>query len=86
MTITQTVDVPADHRLVIDVPREVSAGRTVLIFKSDAEAFNRKKAQEAIENCSGLARRMGVNLSSDEFLAMRRQDKELEDRFDAANL
>jgi hypothetical protein len=32
MTITQTVDIPADHRLVIDVPREIPAGRTVLAF------------------------------------------------------
>ena len=86
MTFEQTVEIPADHRLTIDVPREVPAGRTVLIFKSDAEEFNRIKAQEAIKNCSGLARRMGVNFSSDDFLAMRRQDKELEDRLDAAKL
>ena len=32
MSITQTVDVPADHRLIIDVPREVPTGRTVLTF------------------------------------------------------
>ncbi|MDR0448732.1 MAG: hypothetical protein LBH07_08700 [Treponema sp.] len=32
MTITQTVDIPADHRLTIDVPREVPAGRAVLTF------------------------------------------------------
>ena len=32
MTITQTVDIPADHRLVIDVPREVPTGPTVIAF------------------------------------------------------
>jgi hypothetical protein len=32
MTITQTVNIPADHRLVIDVPREVPEGRAVLAF------------------------------------------------------
>jgi len=32
MTITQTVEIPANHRLVIDVPREVPTGRTVLAF------------------------------------------------------
>jgi hypothetical protein len=32
MTIEQTVEIPADHRLVIDVPREVPAGRAVLAF------------------------------------------------------
>ena len=32
MTITQTVDIPASHRLVIDVPLEVPEGRTVIAF------------------------------------------------------
>jgi hypothetical protein len=32
MTIEQTVEIPADHRLVIEVPREVPAGRAVLAF------------------------------------------------------
>jgi hypothetical protein len=32
MTITQTVEIPADHRLTIDVPREVPEGPTVLTF------------------------------------------------------
>jgi hypothetical protein len=33
MTVTQTVDIPASHRLVIDVPREVPEGKSVLTFK-----------------------------------------------------
>jgi hypothetical protein len=32
MTITQTVDIPASHRLIIDVPREIPAGRAILAF------------------------------------------------------
>jgi hypothetical protein len=32
MSITQTVEIPASHRLVIDVPREVPEGRTILTF------------------------------------------------------
>jgi len=32
MTITQTVEIPASHRLTIDVPREVPAGPVVLTF------------------------------------------------------
>ncbi|GHV76872.1 hypothetical protein AGMMS49942_16930 [Spirochaetia bacterium] len=32
MTIEQTVDVPASHRLTIDVPRDIPAGRTILAF------------------------------------------------------
>jgi hypothetical protein len=30
MTVTQTVDIPESHRLVIDAPREVPAGRSFL--------------------------------------------------------
>jgi len=37
---------------------------------------------EAIRRCSGIMKRHGVNLSSDDFLAMRSKDKELEDRQD----
>jgi len=32
MTMTQTVEVPASHRLTIDVPREIPAGPTVIAF------------------------------------------------------
>ena len=32
MTIEQTVEIPANHRLVINVPREVPAGRVILTF------------------------------------------------------
>jgi hypothetical protein len=38
MTITQTVDVPAGHRLTIDVPREVPAGKVVLTFTPKTSA------------------------------------------------
>jgi hypothetical protein len=32
MVITQTVDIPESHRLTIDVPREVPAGKVILTF------------------------------------------------------
>jgi hypothetical protein len=34
MTVTQTVDIPESHRLVIDVPREVPAGRSIISFNT----------------------------------------------------
>jgi hypothetical protein len=37
MSITQTVEVPASHRLVIDVPREVPAVKAVIVFTSASE-------------------------------------------------
>ena len=32
MTIEQTVEIPADHRLTLEVPREIPAGRAVIAF------------------------------------------------------
>jgi hypothetical protein len=37
MSITQTVEIPVSHRLVIDVPREVPVGRTILTFTPAVE-------------------------------------------------
>jgi hypothetical protein len=38
MTITQTVDIPADHRLTIDVPLEIPAGPVILTFTPQGAA------------------------------------------------
>ncbi|GHV37522.1 hypothetical protein AGMMS49546_05530 [Spirochaetia bacterium] len=32
MTIEQIVEIPANHRLTIEVPRDIPAGRTILAF------------------------------------------------------
>jgi hypothetical protein len=32
MSVTQTVEVPASHRLTIDVPHEIPAGPVILTF------------------------------------------------------
>ena len=37
MIIEQTVEIPANHRLVIDVPREVPTGPAILAFRSAVE-------------------------------------------------
>jgi hypothetical protein len=36
MSVTQTAEIPANHRLVIDVPPEVPAGPVILTFTSRA--------------------------------------------------
>ncbi|MDR1128854.1 MAG: hypothetical protein LBL20_06040 [Treponema sp.] len=80
MTIEQTVEIPADHRLMIEVPPEIPAGKVVLAFTPAGEAGPRRRLTErqraAIEKCRGIAK--GV-LSSDESLEMRREDFELEE-------
>ena len=48
MSVTQTVTIPADRRLVIDVPREVPVGRTVLAFTPAPE----KKPADIRSDCA----------------------------------
>jgi hypothetical protein len=38
MSITQTVEVPASHRLTIDIPREIPAGPVILTFTPKTSA------------------------------------------------
>ena len=44
--MTQTVNIPADHRLVIDVPREIPSGQVILTFTPavDQRSDDRKPA------------------------------------------
>ena len=48
MSITQTVVVPANHRLTIDVPREIPAGSVILTF-TPAET---EKLKERVFGCA----------------------------------
>ena len=47
MTITQTVDIPHDRKLIIEVPREVPAGKTIIAF-TPAEPVNIMSRGEAL--------------------------------------
>jgi hypothetical protein len=46
MTIEQTVEIPADHRLTIEVPLEIPAGRAVLAFTPAGETPPRHRLTE----------------------------------------
>jgi len=60
MSVTQTVEIPANHRLTIDVPPEVPTGRAEIIFfpvmEQDETEYlcnspaNRERLETAIEN------------------------------------
>ncbi|MCL2067812.1 MAG: hypothetical protein FWG99_10150 [Treponema sp.] len=64
MTITQTVDIPADRRITLEVPREVPAGKAqvelkVTPFENEDEiaaykamADDTEREQEAREWCN----------------------------------
>jgi hypothetical protein len=47
MTIQQTVDIPASHRLTIEVPREIPAGPVILTFTPKAAEPERKEGKRA---------------------------------------
>jgi hypothetical protein len=84
MVIEQTVELPASHRITLDIPPEFPAGEkvTVLILTQGGEkeaALRRRTPQEAIEYCRGLGKRLGSRLTSDRLIEMRREDKELEE-------
>jgi hypothetical protein len=46
MTIEQTVEIPPSHRLTIDVPREVPAGRTILTFTPQGGAYSAESGEQ----------------------------------------
>jgi hypothetical protein len=43
MTIEQIVEIPADRRLVLDVPPEIPVGRIVLTFSPAADTTKQQK-------------------------------------------
>ena len=42
MSVTQTVDIPENHRITIDVPHEVPAGPVILTYTPTPATSNRK--------------------------------------------
>jgi len=48
MTITQTVEIPADRRITLEVPRNVPTGRTILTF-TPAKSVKKPRMTEAEE-------------------------------------
>jgi len=56
MTITQTVEIPAEGRRTIDVPREVPAGKVILTFTPVAEntKYTTMSKEEAVSMVSDI--------------------------------
>jgi len=49
MSFTQTVEIPVNHRLTIDVPAEVPAGRAEIRFFPVTTGKKRMSAEEEME-------------------------------------
>ena len=50
MTITQTIEIPADRRITLEVPREVPSGKTIIAFTPVPET-------ETLHECPVCARK-----------------------------
>jgi hypothetical protein len=82
MTIEQTIEVPASHRLVLDLPFHIPMGRVKITVTSEREAANEDRGglqispAEALEMACGIAK--GSGFTSERLFEMRRNDRELE--------
>ena len=56
MSITQTIEIPTNRRLIIDVPREVPIGKTILTFipAPDQNAYAGKPNRKPISMYFGI--------------------------------
>ncbi|MDR1802475.1 MAG: hypothetical protein LBQ94_02610 [Treponema sp.] len=72
MTITQTIEIPADHRLTIEVPREVPAGPALVTFAP----VGLSQQTPIADSLLGVAANLG-NVSLEEIRYQRIIDKAL---------
>jgi hypothetical protein len=87
MTIQQTVEIPASHRLTIEVPQEVPAGKaSILLFfdNSDTSSAAGKTPEKWANPLLGLAK--DSKLTVKRFMEMQREDIALENELDKRRL
>ena len=60
MNITQTVEIPVNHRLTIDVPPEVPAGSVILIFTPASAVKERMSEEQEMEIINRNAERLNA--------------------------
>ena len=78
MTITQTVEIPADRKLFLNLPPELPLGKAIVtvIPQNDKPSSG---SYEAAMNLRGLSKKMGSTLTVERFLEMKHEDLRLED-------
>jgi len=77
MTITQTVEIPVNRRIFLDLPLELPVGKAKVTVTPHVEkpATNDRKATKL----RGLAKKMGSTLTVERFLEMRQEDLSFEE-------
>ena len=78
MIIEQTIEIPADRRIFLDLPPELPVGRAKITItpQPDKPAAN---IYCTVTKLRGLAKKMGSTLTVEEFLEMRQEDLRLEE-------
>ena len=61
MTITQTVEIPADRRVMIEIPREVPTGSVILSFTTPAPT----ETESITEKLNGYYKNNSSHLDND---------------------
>ena len=79
MTITQTVEIPADRRITLSVPPQIPTGATARL---EVIWFPPKKQSNSLDNALEKIWTLckDASITVDGFLEMRRQDRELEEK------
>jgi hypothetical protein len=78
MTLEQTVEIPADHRLFIEVPEEIPAGTATFRLEWIKPPEKPKKDAAWVNPLKGRAKAFGSKLTLDRFMEMQEADKKLE--------
>ena len=78
MTIEQTIVIPADHRIFLDLPHELPVGKAKVTVTPQTEKPP-VNGYEAAASLRGLAKKMGSTLTVERFLEMRQEDLLLEE-------
>jgi len=79
MTITQTIEIPANRRITLDIPSQIPVGATArfeLVWSP--RNLQNNNLDIALEKIWNLCKDSSITVDS--FLEMRHQDKELEEK------
>ena len=83
MTLTQTVKIPADYRISLELPRSVPTGVNASIsitIPTSYETQNSIEPVKPVKSFRGILKDKGITI--ERFLEMQREDKALEDAAD----
>ena len=76
MTITQTVEIPADRRLFLDLPPELPIGKAKIEFTITPESVAQRESIKSLKSLFGIDRGLDT---MDAYFARKQADKTMED-------